>query len=325
MERAGVASALQEYPPLIRKQRRRDALLRAMRQYPALYMMLAVGVLWFIIFKYVPMAGVVIAFQKYRLSRGLWGSPWVRLRNFARFLGDPYSFRIVRNTFLLAFYNLVFGFPTPIVLALLINEVRDERFKRVAQSVSYLPHFISTVVVVGLLGMLTASDGVINTLLVKPLTAGRPVLFMTRPEWFRTLYVASEIWQDVGWGSIIYLAAIAGIDPELYEASRIDGATRIQNILYITVPLIAPTIRVLFILRMGRLLHVGFEKVYLMYSPGTYETADVIQTYVYRIGVVGGQDFSYGAAIGLFNGVVSLALIASANLISKRASGEGIY
>jgi putative aldouronate transport system permease protein len=318
-----VPSSLDDSPSLIG--RKHNKLIANIRQWPALHIMLAIGVAWFIVFKYVPMAGVIIAFQKYKLFKGLWGSDWVGLTNFIRFANDPYAFRVIRNTFLLALYTLAFGFPAPIILALLLNEVHNQTFKRVAQSASYLPHFISTVVVVGLITMVTASDGVLNSLFVKPFTGGSPLLFMQRPEWFRPLYVASEIWQDVGWGSIIYLAAIAGIDPELYEAAKIDGASRLQCVRRITFPLMLPTIRLLLILRMGQLLNIGFEKVYLMYGPSTYETADVLRTYVYRIGIVGGQDFSYGAAIGFFNSLASLIMIVVANYTVKRLSGEGIY
>ena len=207
------------------------------------------------------MGGLVVAFQKFKLAKGLFESEFVGFKHFLRFFHDPYAFRIIRNTFLIAFYSLIWGFPVPILLALTINEVQNEKFKRVGQSVSYLPHFVSTVVVVGLLQMLTASDGIINHLLVKPVTDGRPILFMSRPEWFRTLYVGIGVWQDAGWGSIIYLAAISGIDVQLYEAAKIDGASRLQCIVRITLPVIMPTIRVLLILRMGELFSVGFEKV----------------------------------------------------------------
>ena len=321
-----MSKALQEIPPVIKKRHAHaNLLMRNVRQYPLLYVMCSVGVVWFIIFRYIPMGGLAIAFQNFRLAKGLFGSKWVGFKNFIRFFNDPYCFRIIRNTFLIAFYSLIWGFPAPILLALSINELQNQRFKRVAQSMSYLPHFVSTVVVIGLLQMITASDGIINSLLVKPFTGGRAILFMSRPEWFRTLYVGSGIWQHVGWSSIIYLAAISGIDPQLYEAAKIDGAGRLQCIFRITLPVIMPTIKVLLILRMGQLFRVGFEKVYLMYSPATYETADVLSTYVYRVGILGGQDFSYAAAIGFFESMISLVMIVGANYMSKKISGEGIY
>ena len=319
-----MSSALRELPPLIEK-RRRHRTRANMRRYPALYVMAGIGVVWFIIFKYVPMAGVSISLLDYRPAAGFAGSEWLGLENFARFFRDPFAFRIVRNTFLLAFHSLLWGFAPPIILALLLNELYSQRFKRIAQSVSYLPHFVSTVVVVGLITMLTAGDGVINNLFVKPFTAGTPILFMTRPEWFRPLYVASGIWQEMGWSSIIYLAAISGIDPELYEAAKIDGANRVQAIFRITLPIITPTIMVLLILNTGQLLRVGFEKVYLMYNPATFETADVIATYVYRVGIISGVDFSYATAIGLFEGVVSLIMVVAANYISRRITGESVF
>jgi putative aldouronate transport system permease protein len=318
-----VSSVFAEIPPLIRK-RKPHPLIVNMRQYRSLYVMSGIGVAWFVIFRYAPMAGLAMAFQDFKIMNGIWGSDWTGLENFVRFFRDPYCLRILRNTFLLAFYSLLVGFPPPIILALLLNEMRNERFKRIAQSISYLPHFVSTVVVVGMLQMLTASDGIINNLLVTPF-GGKPILFMSRPEWFRALYVGSSVWQEVGWGSIIYLAAISGIDPELYEAARIDGTSRLQAMLHITLPLIMPTIKVLLVLRMGQLLNVGFEKAYLLSSPATYETSDVIATYVYRVGIASGHDFGYAAAIGLFESLLALFLVVGANFVSKRASGEGVY
>ncbi len=318
-----MASALAEMPPLIRK-RKANPLLTNFRQHRSLYLMAGIGILWFAIFRYVPMAGLAIAFQDFKITRGIWGSDWTGFENFTRFFRDPYCLRIIKNTFLLAFYSLIVGFPPPIILALLLNEVGNARFKRVAQSISYLPHFVSTVVVVGLLQMLTASDGIVNNLLVRPF-GGEPILFMSRPEWFRTLYVVSGVWQDVGWGSIIYLAAISGIDPELYEAAKIDGTSRIQAIWHITLPMIGPTVKVLLVLRMGQLLNVGFEKAYLLSSPATYQTSDVIATYVYRVGIASGHDFGYAAAIGLFESAISLVMVVGANYVSRRASGEGVY
>ena len=319
-----MSSALRQLPPLIKKRPPRRILAGA-RQYPALYIMAGIGVIWFVVFKYVPMAGVSIALLDYRPAAGFAGSEWLGIENFARFFRDPFAFRIVRNTFLLAFHSLLWGFVPPIILALMLNELYNQRFKRIAQSISYLPHFVSTVVVVGLITMLTASDGVINNLFVKPFTGGTPILFMTRPEWFRPLYVVSGIWEEMGWSSIIYLAAISGIDPQLYEAAKIDGANRVQAMFRITLPVIAPTIMVLLILRTGQLLRIGFEKVYLMYSPATFETADVISTYVYRVGIVSGSDFSYATAIGLVEGVLSLFIVVSANYISRRVTGGSVF
>ena len=320
-----MSSALRELPPLIKKRRYPSDLRTSIRKFPALYAMCGIGVVWFIVFKYIPMAGVAISFLDYRPALGFSGSEWLGLENFARFFRDPFAFRIVRNTFLLAFYSLLFGFPPPIILALLLNELYGQRFKRIAQSVSYLPHFVSTVVVVGLITMITAGDGILNNLFVKPFTGGTPILFMTRPEWFRPLYVVTGIWQEVGWSSIIFLAAISGIDPQLYEAAKIDGASRLQAMVRITVPVIAPTIMVLLILRIGQLLRIGFEKIYLMYSPATYETADVIATYVYRVGIVSGSDFSYASAIGLFEGLISLFMVVAANYMSRRITGEALF
>ncbi len=278
---------------------------------------------YYVVFQYVPMAGIVLAFQDFLPGRGVFGSPWVGLHWFEQFFGSVYFTRTVRNTLLINVYSLLFGFPFPILFALVLNEVRAMAFKRTVQTVSYLPHFVSTVVVVGMLvNFLSPTDGIVNTL-IKNL-GGKPIFFMAEPSWFRALYVGSGIWQEFGWGSIIYLAALAGIDPQLYEAARIDGAGRFQQMLHVTLPGIAPTIVILLILSIGNLLSVGFEKVILMYSPATYETADVISSYVDRRGIVGAE-FSYAAAVGLFNSVVNFLLLMAANWLSKKANQTSLW
>ena len=286
--------------------------------------MLLPGIALFVLFRYLPMYGLLISFKNYQLFKGFYASPWVGLKHFRAFFSDPYAYRIIRNTFLLGFYNILFSFPAPIVLALILNEVRRPGFKRFTQTVSYIPYFISTVIIVGLLKTFLSTDnGVINNA-IKAL-GGQPIVFFNEAGWFRTLYIASDIWQSVGYGSILYLAAITGIDQELYEAARIDGASRFQNILHITVPSLLPTITILLIMRMGSIISVGFEKVYLMYSPATYETADVISTYVYRTGMTGDANIGKATAIGFFNSIVSLVFVTGTNFISKRVLHESLW
>ena len=289
-----------------------------------LLLMLLPGIALFVLFRYLPMYGLLISFKNYQLFKGFYASPWVGLKHFRAFFSDPYAYRIIRNTFLLGFYNILFSFPAPIVLALILNEVRRPGFKRFTQTVSYIPYFISTVIIVGLLKTFLSTDnGVINNA-IKAL-GGQPIVFFNEAGWFRTLYIASDIWQSVGYGSILYLAAITGIDQELYEAARIDGASRFQNILHITVPSLLPTITILLIMRMGSIISVGFEKVYLMYSPATYETADVISTYVYRTGMTGDANIGKATAIGFFNSIVSLVFVTGTNFISKRVLHESLW
>ncbi|WP_135553769.1 ABC transporter permease [Paenibacillus cymbidii] len=287
-----------------------------------LYVMILPAIVLFFIFKYIPMYGVTIAFKKYDLVKGIFASDWVGFKYFVQFFNDPYFFRIVKNTLMINVYSLIFVFPAPIVLALLLNELKSERLKRIAQSFSYLPHFISTVVVVGILMKLAATDGVINALLG---SLGLPEQsFFGDARWFRTLYISSDIWQGVGWGSILYLAALTGVPLDRYEAAVIDGANRWQQMKHITLPGIMPTIVILFILNMGHMLEVGFEKVYLMYNPAIYDTADVISTYVYRRGIQG-LDFGYAAAIGLFDSVVAFILLVTVNQMSKKLGQESLW
>jgi putative aldouronate transport system permease protein len=285
--------------------------------------MLLPSLIGFLVFQYIPIInGAFIGFVQYDLVDGMWSSPFVGFKYFAAFLKDPFFFRLIRNTFLLGFYGLIWGFPAPIVLALMINEIRRERFKKIVQTLTYLPYFISIVVVIGIMYNLLGYQGVINTLLSR-FGAG-PVNFIGSPSWFRFLYIGSGIWQGAGWSSIIYLAALTGIDAELYEAARIDGANRWRQMVHISLPGIIPTIRVLLILSIGGMIGIGFEKVYLMYSPPVYEVADVISTYVYRRGIEG-LDYSYGGAVSLFNSAISLLLLFIANRASRKVSGEGIW
>jgi putative aldouronate transport system permease protein len=269
------------------------------------------------------MWGVTIAFKKYSPFLGYWGSPWVGLKYFRMFFESKDAFRIIRNTFLLSFYSLLFGFPAPIILALILNEVRNSRFKKLVQTITYMPHFISTVVVVSMLFMfLSPTTGIINRVLES--LGMEKINFMGSSEWFRPIYVISGIWQGVGWGSIIYLAAISKVDIQLYDSAVIDGANKFRQILHITIPCIVPTIISLLILNMGRILSVGFEKVFLMQSPIIYETSDVIQTFVYRQGLQN-ANFSYATAIGLFENIIGLVFVVSTNFIAKRVGETSLW
>jgi len=275
------------------------------------------AVIYYIVFAYAPMYGLIIAFKKYTVAGGILGSRWVGLQWFRQFFGSIYFGRLFRNTLIISSYNIIFGFPVPILFALLLNEVEHKYFKKTVQTVSYLPHFISTVVVVAMMQiLLSPSDGAINEMIYR--FSGRRVNFMMDPGWFRPLYVGSDIWEDFGWNSIIFLAAITGIDPGLYEAAYIDGSSRWKNMVYITIPCILPTMAILLILRVGSIMSVGYEKIILMYNEMTYETADVISTFTYRRGILN-YEYSFAASVGLFNSVVNFALLITTNLVSKKA------
>jgi len=287
-----------------------------------LYTLLILPLLFLLVFRYIPMAGNIIAFRRYRPGGSIFGDEWVGFRYFEMFINDPTFWRVFWNTLILGGLSLAIIFPLPIILALMFNELRSIAFKRVAQSISYLPHFMSVVIVAGVVLQLTSETGTVNQLIQA--FGGELIRFMQLPEWFRTIYIGSEIWQTVGWGTILYLAALTTIDPQLYEAARIDGANRWQQTWHVTLPGIRPTIVVLLILNIGTFMAVGFEKVLLLYNPLLYPTADVISTYLYRIGLGAGQ-FSYATAIGLFEAIIGLILIFSANFISRRAVGTSLW
>ncbi len=287
-----------------------------------LYCMLLLPVIYYVLMKYVPMYGTIIAFKKYSARLGIWDSLWVGLENF-RFLSDPYFYKLVRNTLLLNFYSLLFAFPSSILFALLLNEMRAARYRKLVQTTSYLPHFISTVVVCGLVTNFTRTNGgIVNDVIA--MLGGERIAFMTKAEYFRTIYVISEIWQHLGWDAIIYIAALTGVELQLYEAARIEGANRFQQIIHVSLPAIAPTITIMLIMRVGNMMNLGYEKILLMYSGATYETADILSTYVYRRGLLT-ADFGYGTAIGLFQTFIALILILSTNAIGKKISDTSIW
>jgi putative aldouronate transport system permease protein len=268
------------------------------------------------------MYGIIIAFKDYNIVKGITDSPWIGFTHFKKFLNDAYFWKLVRNTLLLNIYELFWAFPAPIVLALLLNELKNKGMKKFAQSVSYLPHFISTVVVCGMIVNFLTLDGLINQIVAW--FGIEPIQFLMKPEWFRTIFISSGIWQSVGWGSIIYLAALTAVDEELYDAAKIDGANRWKQLIHITLPEISPTVSIMLILEVGRLMAIGYDKIILLYNGSTYETADVISTYVYRRGLLG-SDFSYATAVELFQAVIGLILLVSANRLSKKINETGLW
>jgi putative aldouronate transport system permease protein len=294
----------------------------ALRKDWRLYTFLVLPVLFLLVFRYLPMLGNVIAFRRFRPGGNPFGDEWVGFYYFEMFIQNQQFWQVFWNTVVLGLLTLVICFPLPIVFALLLNELRSRRFKRVVQTVSYLPHFMSIVIVAGLVLQLTSINGTVNQIVEA--FGGDPVAFMQQPEWFRTIYVSSEVWQTVGWGTILYLAALTTIDDQLYEASRIDGANRWQQTWHITLPGIRPTMMVLLILNIGSFMAVGFEKVLLLQNPLIYSTGDVISTYLYRVGIQSAQ-FSYGTAIGLFEAVIGLVLVLTANTLSRRLTGASLW
>ena len=294
-----------------------------MRRNWSLYLLVLPVIIFFIIFHYWPLWGVQIAFRDFVPRKGIMNSRWVGFDHFKRFLTGVQAPRVIRNTIVISLLDLAFAFPAPIILALLMNELRNDTFKRSVQTITYLPHFISLVVVTGMIKDFVGTYGIINDIRMF-FGAEERIPMLTRPELFRPIYIISGIWQNVGWGSIIYLAALSGIDQELYEAAAIDGAGRWQQTLHITLPGIAPTIIIMLILRVGQIMNVGYEKILLLYSQGTYETADVISTYVYRMGLLN-MDLSFSAAVGLFNSVISFILVMITNAISRRVSEISLW
>ncbi|ALS26507.1 sugar ABC transporter permease [Paenibacillus sp. 32O-W] len=297
--------------------------MKSMRKNWDLYVLIVPVIVYYIMFHYVPMYGVQIAFKNFIASKGITDSPWVGFKHFERFFNSYYFERLILNTLEIGLYELIVGFPIPILLALMINEVRSKYFRKTVQTVTYAPHFLSTVVLVGMLFIfLDPQSGFINMLI--RMFGGEPVSFLTEPAWFKTLYVFSGVWQQMGWSSIIYLAALTGIDPQLHEAAKVDGASRLKRIWHINLPGIMPTIIILLIMNVGSVMAVGFEKVFLMQNDLNRESSDVIATYVYRSGIVGAQ-YSFSAAIGLFNSVVNFILLVTVNFIARKVGQTSLW
>ncbi len=292
-------------------------------QYWQLYAMMVLPLLYFVIFKYVPMFGNILAFRRYRPGMGPFGTEWVGLRYFKLFFKDAAFWNAFKNTIVLSLLNLVINFPIPIIFALLLNEVRNRYFKKFVQTVSYMPRFISTVVVIAIVSeLLSPSTGILNV--VRGKMGLDAIYYMNDPKYFRTIYVLLDTWQYTGWTAIIYLASITSISADMYEAATIDGATRIQQIFYVTIPSILPTIMVMLILNIGRLLSLGFEKILLLYTPTNSQVSDILDTLVYRTGLAN-QNYSYATAIGLFTGIVGVVLVTSSNNLSRKLTGQSIY
>ncbi|MFD0677464.1 MULTISPECIES: ABC transporter permease [unclassified Paenibacillus] len=287
-----------------------------------IYLMMLPGIVYYIVFHYIPMYGATIAFKNFTPVAGIWGSSWIGFKHFQDFFNSYYFLRIIKNTLLINFYSLLFGFPAPIILALLLNEVRKLWFKRTVQTLTYLPHFVSVMVISGLIVDFTSKNGLINDII--EWFGGTRANLLMNEDLFRTIFVSSGIWQEIGWGSIIYLAALSGIDQEQYDAANIDGAGRFRQMLSVTLPGIMPTIIILLILRIGHMMDVGFEKVILLYNPSTYATADVISSFVFRKGIVD-ANYSYSAAIGLFNSLINFILLIGANKLSRKYSDSSLW
>ncbi|OBZ13914.1 sugar ABC transporter permease [Bacillus sp. FJAT-26390] len=297
--------------------------LQYMWKFKALYFISIPGILFFLLFKYVPLLGSVIAFQNYNLFAGFKGSPWVGLAHFKRMFSHYDFIRILGNTLLLGIYDLVFAFSAPIVLALLLNEVRLALYKKIVQTIIYAPHFLSWVIVSGIfVGILSPSSGVINAII--GWFGFEPIYFIGEDSYIRTILVSSGLWRDVGWGTIIYLAALAGINPDLYEAAEMDGASRWRQTLAITLPALLPVITILFLLKIGDFLDYGFERVFVFQNPLNLQNSEILDTYIYKAGL-NQMQYSYATAIGLFKSVVGLTLLSIANFVSKKATGESLY
>lgn len=302
---------------------RRQWLADHLRSEWQLYVMLAPMIIWFILFLYKPMYGLQIAFKDYSIFRGVDGSPWIGWEHFETLFNNDQFIRAVKNTIQISALNLIFGFPAPIILALMFNEILNATYKRTAQTIVYLPHFISTVIIAGIvITAFSPSAGIVNTIL--GWFGIEPIYFLTKPEWFRPIFVGTGIWQEAGFGSIVFLAAIAGVNPSLYESAVVDGANRWQMMWKITIPSILPTILIMLIIRIGNIMEVSFELIILLYQPATYSTADVVNTYIFRQGLQQGQ-YDLAAAAGLFNAVVAFVLVMVANTLSRRFSRTSLW
>ena len=315
MSEKAIAPAAQKIP--LGRQLSRDFKMNKFK-----YLLILPILVYLILFCYKPMYGLIIAFKNYKPTRGIWGSKWVGFMWFETFFNDPYFFRLLRNTFRLSAYSIIFGFPAPIILALLLNEVQNNKFKRTVQTITYMPYFISLVVACSIIKIYCQESGLFSQII--QMFGGQAQNLLINPNYFTPIYVLSGIWQNIGWNSIIYLAALSGIDQEQYEAARIDGANRFQQVLHVTIPDILPTIMILFIMRMGSILNVGYEKILLLYTDATFETADVFSTYTYRMGLQN-QKYSLSTAVGLFNTLVNVVFLMITNFISKKTTESGLF
>lgn len=308
--------------PTMKPVKEKGHLIRHIKKEWMMYSLLVIPIIYFIIFKYVPMFGNIIAFRKYTGGSNIFGEKWVGLKYFRQFFKDASFWRAFRNTLTLSLSYLAVRFPATLIFALLLNEIINTKAKKFVQTVSYLPHFISMVIIAGMVKEVVSLNGPINNL-IAALGIER-ISFIQEAKWFPTIYITSGVWQALGWGTILYLAAMTNINTELYEAAKIDGANHLQQVIHVTIPGIMPTIITLLILDIGGIMGSNFEKIMLLYLPSTYETADVISTYVYRMGITGGN-FSFATAVGLFEGIIGLILVLSANLISRKLTETSLW
>lgn len=300
-----------------------DGAGKKMKKHWQLYLLVFLPITYIIIFKYVPMGGVLIAFKEYNVVKGIWESPWVGFKYFEQFLNSPYFWNYIRNTIVVSLYGLLVGFPAPILLALFLNEIKNGFFKKTVQMVTYAPYFISTVIMVSIIIVaLSPNVGMLNNIL--RLFGFEGIDFMGRPELFKSIYVWSDVWQFTGYGAIIYIAALSGVNPDLYEAAKVDGATRFQKIWNIDLPSIFPVMVILLILNVGSMMSLGFEKMYLMQNPLNLESSEIISTYVYKVGLLN-ANFSFSTAIGLFNSIINLVLIVTVNAIARKLSESSLW
>lgn len=305
------------------KRGRAQGLLKTYKRQRYLLLALLPGIIYFLVFHYAPMYGVIIAFKRFNFNDGIMGSAWVGLENFEMFLSSPDFGSVFTNTIIISLMQLVFGFPAPILLAIMLNEVRNIYYKKIVQTVSYLPHFLSWVVLGGIfLELLSPSRGAVNYIIT--LFGGQPIDFMTNNTWFRWVLVVTNVWKEIGWGSIVYLAAVSNIDTQLYEAATMDGASRFKQIRHITLPSMVPIITIMLIFAVGKLINDNFDQIYNMYRPAVYPSADVISTYVYRMGIQK-MEYSLASAVGLFKNVISLVLVLGTNMIAKRMGEYGLW
>lgn len=292
------------------------------RKYPQLYLMILPVIVFYILFSYRPMYGILMAFQNYVPLKGIDGSKWIGFRHFVTFFNDIYFLRILKNTVMISVTSIIFCFPIPIIFALILNEIKIKWIVKPVQTISYMPHFISMVVICGIIRDFTKDTGVITQMLMK--MGVETGTMLSKPNLFLPIYILSDIWQETGWNAIIYMAALAGVDQELYDAASVDGANGFQKLLYVTIPSIMPTIVIMLILRLGSVLNVGFEKILLLYNPGIYETSDVISTYVYRKGLLE-FNYSYSTAVNLFNSVINFLMLIMANNFSKKVTEYSLW
>ncbi len=311
-------SAIVQGSPIKKSEWKKD-----FKRHKMLYLLSLPTLIFLIIFHYIPIYGIQLAFKDFFAMRGIWGSPWIGFENFERFFRSYYFWDLMKNTLGINIYELLVSFPAPIFLAILLNEVTKSKFKKSVQMVTYAPHFISTVVLVGIISIFMSQETGLINVLIKSL-GFEPIPFLTSARWFKTIFVFSGIWQSVGWGSIIYMATLTGIDPQTVEAAIVDGATKLQRIWHISIPGIMPTATILLILKVGRIMGVGFEKVFLLQNPLNQSSSDVISTFVYRVGLVG-ADYSFAVSVGLFNSVINCIMLVAVNAISRRVSETSLW